>query len=138
MLREGVKPPQYGHIGDGAVDLVALESVVIEPFERRALPLGFALEIPPEVVALILPRSGISLNSSMILPNSPGLIDPTYKGEVAVIVANMHPRDSVTIDAGTRIAQMLFVPRVGIDFFAVDALSDSSRGEGGFGSTGYR
>ncbi len=138
VLRDGVSTPVYGHRGDGAVDLTVFEAVVLEPFERLALPLGFALEMPSDAIALILPRSGISLNTSIILPNSPGLIDPTYKGEVAVIVANIDPKNRCVIEAGTRIAQMLFLPRTGVEFYSIDALSDSSRGSGGFGSTGYR
>lgn len=137
-LRDGVTAPRYGHSGDGAVDLTVLETVALEPFERLALPLGFALEMPADAIALILPRSGISLNTSIILPNSPGLIDPNYKGEVAVIVANIDPKERCVIETGTRIAQMLFLSRTGIEFYSIDALSDSTRGSGGFGSTGYR
>ena len=137
-IRDGVSVPRYGHSGDGALDLVVVEEALLEPFERRALPLGFALEIPLELIALILPRSGISLNTSIMLPNSPGLIDPTYKGEIAVIVANVHPENRCVIEAGTRVAQMLFLPRTSIEFFNVDTLSESTRGSGGFGSTGYQ
>ncbi|MDA8197456.1 MAG: dUTP diphosphatase [Actinomycetota bacterium] len=137
-LREGVSPPTYGHPGDGAVDLVTAEEVLLNPFERRAIPLGYALEIPSDLVALVLPRSGFSLNTSIILPNAPGLIDPTYKGEIAVIVANIHPTAIHKIEAGTRIAQMLFLPRIDVSFAVTETLSTSTRGEGGFGSTGYR
>jgi dUTP pyrophosphatase len=109
--------------------------VTIQPGEIRLVATGLRMELPEGIECQVRPRSGLALEHGITLPNSPGTIDPDYRGELRVIVQNLG-REAVTIERGERIAQLVFArfeaPQVALE----DSLSDTDRGAGGFGSTG--
>ncbi len=111
------------------------EPVVLAPGERVLIPSGFAMAMPRELEAQIRPRSGLAYKHGITCLNSPGTIDADYRGEVKVLLINLG-QEAFTIERGERIAQMVFqrVPQVSLE--EVEELSDTSRGEGGFGHTG--
>jgi len=111
------------------------EPIKLSPGKRCVVPAGFVIEIPGGYEAQIRPRSGWALKHGLTMLNSPGTIDPDYRGEVKVILANLGEND-IIISNGERIAQMVLAAVPKVKFELVDSLSDSSRGENGFGSTG--
>jgi dUTP pyrophosphatase len=117
------------------MDLHAVEHVTLAPHETKLVPTGLAIELPPGFEAQIRPRSGLALKHSITLPNSPATIDPGYRGEIRVILQNLG-RDTFEIHPGDRIAQMVIARYEAIEWVEHDELSDSRRGEGGFGSSG--
>jgi len=118
------------------MDVVAASGVVVGPGERATIPTGFAVAIPEGHAGLLLPRSGLASKQGLTLANAPGLIDAGYRGEVHVAVVNLDPSTPVTIDIGDRIAQLVIVAVPEAEAAWVDELPGTSRGEGGFGSTG--
>ena len=127
--------PTYARQGDAGCDLVANENVTLGPHSRKLVKTGTWVEIPDGYVGLIHPRSGLALKQGITVLNTPGTIDSGYRGEIGVILFNS-TMDIIDIDRGTRIAQMVFQKFETADFEVVDALTDSDRGEGGFGSSG--
>ncbi len=113
----------------------AAEDFTLAPGERRLVPTGLEMELPPGVELQIRPRSGLALRHGLVLPNAPGTIDPDYRGEVQVIVWNLGG-DPVVVRRGDRIAQGVFARFEAPDLRVVDALGETARGAGGFGSTG--
>lgn len=107
------------------------------PGERRAVGTGLELELPAGIECQVRPRSGLALRHGLTLPNSPGTIDPDYRGELRVILANLGT-DPVTIRRGDRVAQLVFARFETPAVIEVANLSESDRGSGGFGSTGSR
>lgn len=135
---ESFGPPSYQSIGAAGADLRAsLEegSMTILPGERKLVPTGLSVEIPLGYEWQIRPRSGLSLKTGLLVPNSPGTIDSDYRGEVKVILGNFG-EGPIVINHGDRIAQAVLCKFERADFIEVSKLSDSSRGAGGFGSTG--
>jgi dUTP pyrophosphatase len=128
--------PQRQHPGDAGLDLSAVEGVTVKPGERAMVPTGVAGAIPDGHAGLVLPRSGLASKKGLTLANAPGLIDPGYRGEVFCAVVNLDPHEPVEISAGDRIAQLLIVALPDLSPAFVDELPESSRGAGGFGSTG--
>ena len=128
--------PSIAHEGDAGLDLRAWADLVVEPGRRAMVPTGLAVAIPDGHAGLVLPRSGLASRAGLTLANSPGLIDSGYRGELTVAVVNLDPDEPVKISRGDRIAQLVVVPFVAVDPVAVDELSPTTRGEGGFGSTG--
>jgi dUTP pyrophosphatase len=108
---------------------------VLEPGERRAVSTGFRMELPPELECQVRPRSGLALRYGLTLPNSPATIDPDYRGELKVILWNAG-RDPVTIARGMRVAQLVFSRFATPRLAEAEVLGETSRGGGGFGSTG--
>ena len=127
--------PRHAHDGDGGVDLYARIDRRLGPGERDLIPTGVAVAVPVGYAALVVPRSGLAVKHGLGVVNSPGLIDSGYRGEVQVILIN-HGSEAVEIERGERIAQLVVVPVAVQDWVEVEDLSDSGRGEGGFGSTG--
>lgn len=119
------------------LDLVAdlAEDVRLEPMERRLIPTGLTLEIPPGFEGQVRPRSGLALKQGLTCLNSPGTIDADYRGEVGVILINLSKEPAI-LKRGDRIAQLVIAPVVQVVLVEVETLSDSARGTGGFGSTG--
>ena len=109
----------------------------LQPLERRAVPTGLALELPPGFEGQVRPRSGLAFKSGITCLNSPGTIDADYRGEVKVILINHGPEDFI-IRRGDRIAQLVVAPVVQAGWVEVESLDDTARGAGGFGSTGGR
>ncbi len=128
--------PTRAHPGDAGLDLYALEDARLGPGERAAIPTGVAVEIPEGHAGMVLPRSGLALRHGIALVNAPGLIDAGYRGELRVLLLNTDRTEPFEIAAGDRIAQLLVVRAASADPVEVDELSASSRGAGGFGSTG--
>jgi dUTP pyrophosphatase len=111
------------------------EPLSLHPGERRLVPTGLAIELPPGYEAQVRPRSGLALRDGVTLLNAPGTIDADYRGEVSVLLINLGAAD-VTIRRGDRIAQLVVAPVSRVTWNEVDALSDTARGAGGFGHTG--
>ena len=116
------------------MDLCAVEDVTLEPQIPRLVPTGLTIELPPGYEAQVRPRSGLALKHAISMPNAPGTIDPGYRGEIRVILINLG-RDSYTVHAGDRIAQMIVARYESIEWVE-EALAESTRGAGGFGSSG--
>jgi dUTP pyrophosphatase len=124
---------------DGAVGLdlpAAVESdVVLEPGDFRLIPCGFSLAVPDGYEAQVRPRSGLAARHGISMVNTPGTIDPDYRGEVKVILINLGT-EAFTVQRGMRVAQMLIVPVPKVKLIEVSELPPSARGAGGFGHTG--
>ncbi|MDR2135996.1 MAG: dUTP diphosphatase [Treponema sp.] len=129
--------PRYESAGAAGVDLRArlAEPLSIPPLGRAVVPTGLALEIPAGYEAQVRPRSGLAASSGLTVLNSPGTIDSDYRGELKVILVNLGAVPCGVKD-GDRIAQLVFAPVVQVALEAADCLSETSRGGGGFGSTG--
>ncbi len=127
--------PSYAHPGDAGLDLAANEAVTLAPRARAAVSTGLAVAIPEGWVGLVHPRSGLALRQGLTVANAPGTIDAGYRGELKVILVNLG-EERVSIAPGDRIAQLV-LQRVGhATVVEVDRLDDTTRGRGGFGSTG--
>lgn len=109
----------------------------LDPMHRAIIPTGIRVEIPPGYEMQIRPRSGLAVKHGITLPNTPGTIDSDYRGPLGVALVNLGAEPYV-IQHGDRIAQMVIAPVVQVGFQVVDALGETARGEGGFGSTGKR
>jgi len=136
---EGLDLPFYATTHAAGADLRAAidADVVIEPGEKALIPTGFAMALPDNFEAQVRPRSGLALKHAITVLNTPGTIDADYRGEVGVILIN-HSNAPFHIQRGDRIAQMIIAPFVQADFQAVSELSETERGEGGFGSSGKK
>ena len=129
--------PSYGSAGAAGADLRAAVSDILElaPGDRVLIPTGIALAVPAGFEAQVRSRSGLALRHGLYLPNAPGTIDSDYRGEVGVILQN-GGRETVRIERGQRIAQMVIAPVAQAQFEPVQDLNETARGSGGFGSTG--
>jgi dUTP diphosphatase len=136
-LNEKATLPTRAHDNDAGLDLYAAESARLAPGARVSVGTGLAVAIPDGVGGLVLPRSGLALRHGVTLVNSPGLIDPGYRGEVRVLLLNTDPTLEFRVSPGDRLAQLLLVPVVHASPLQADALDESTRGEGGFGSSGF-
>jgi dUTP pyrophosphatase len=128
--------PERARPGDAGLDLASNLDVEVAPGERAMIPTGLAVAIPEGHAGLVLPRSGLASRHGLTLANSPGLIDPGYRGEIMIAVVNLDLREPVKIARGDRIAQLLVVPVAAVEAVSVEELPPTTRGEGGFGSTG--
>lgn len=135
-LNESAVLPTRAHPGDAGLDLFSIEEAHLGPGERWSVGTGIAVEIPAGHAGLVLPRSGLAREHGIALVNSPGLIDAGYRGEVRVLLLNTDPAETVRIEAGARIAQLVVTPVAPAEPVEATALGESARGEGGFGSTG--
>jgi dUTP diphosphatase len=137
LLHPDARPPRRTRPGDAGLDLCCVEAFTLAPGERRMVPTGVAIALPPGVAGLVVPRSGLAARHGIALVNSPGLVDPNYRGELRVVLVN-HGDEPFAADAGDRIAQLLLVPFVAADACVVDALppAGDDRGAHGFGSSG--
>jgi dUTP pyrophosphatase len=135
-LDPDVPLPAYAHPGDAGADLVTTEDVELAPGERRLVPTGVAIALPEGYAAFVHPRSGLAARHGLSIVNAPGTVDAGYRGEIKVALVNLDREAPIRLNRGDRIAQLV-VQRVELATFAeVDALPDSVRGEGGYGSTG--
>ena len=129
--------PSYETSGSVGMDLAAAvdDEVVLGPGVRALIPCGFHLALPPGYEAQVRPRSGLAVKHGISLVNTPGTIDSDYRGEVKVPVIN-HGAEPFTVTRGMRIAQMIVMPVPRVVLVEVSELSETERGEGGFGHTG--
>jgi dUTP pyrophosphatase len=134
-LKEQAILPFYEHLYDSGLDLISIEEIEILPGDSYLVPTGIAIELPPGTEAQIRPRSGLALKHQITVLNTPGTIDEGYRGEIGVILIN-HGKQTFKVTKGMKIAQMVIAPVIRVEIEEVDQLSDSSRGTGGFGSTG--
>jgi dUTP pyrophosphatase len=128
--------PSRAHDGDAGFDLFALHDGTIPAGERASVDTGIAIELPERHAGLVLPRSGLAARHGIALVNAPGLVDTGYRGEVRVLLLNTDPRADFRYAAGDRIAQLVVVRVETPDVVEVAELAETSRGKGGFGSTG--
>jgi len=135
-LEDGATLPTRAHPGDAGLDLYACEAAHIGPGERWGIGTGVAVEIPDGHAGLVLPRSGLAREHGISLVNSPGLIDAGYRGEIRVLLLNTDPAETFKVAPGDRIAQLVIVPIVLAEPVEAEALAESARGDGGFGSSG--
>ena len=138
-INRKVITPKYKTDGSSGVDLSAFldKRVVIKPNSSELIPTGLQVAIPEELEIQIRPRSGLAAKESIGVLNSPGTIDSDYRGELKIILFNNSNKDFI-INNGDRIAQMVLVPILKMEFEEVDSLPDTVRGQGGFGSTGKK
>ncbi|MDH5516497.1 MAG: dUTP diphosphatase [Gammaproteobacteria bacterium] len=132
--------PQYTTTGSAGMDLRACidEKIILKPGQTELIPTGIAIHISDNsLAATILPRSGLGHKHGIVLGNLVGLIDSDYQGQLFVSMWNRSDK-AFEIESADRIAQLVFVPVVQVEFEQVDEFSDSDRGEGGFGSTGHK
>lgn len=131
--------PEYGTEHAAGMDLRAFlkETVTLKPLERALIPTGLYIEIPIGFEAQIRPRSGLALKKGITVLNTPGTIDADYRGEIGIILINLSNSD-VIIENGERICQMVIAKHEHVTLDAVNEISQTSRGEGGFGSTGVK
>jgi dUTP pyrophosphatase len=136
QLDAGLPLPAYAHDGDAGADLYAAVDVELAPGMRALVPTGIAIALPPGLVGLVHPRSGMAHRLGVTVLNAPGTVDSGYRGEVMVNLINHDPTATARIARGDRIAQFVVQRVERADFSVVDELSDTSRGAGGHGSTG--
>jgi len=128
--------PRRAHPGDAGLDLCALEAVTLAPADRALVRTGVAVELPAGHAGWVVPRSGLAMRHGIALVNAPGLIDAGYRGEVKVLLLNTDRSAACAIAAGERIAQLVVAAVAAPEVLEVEALSESARAAGGFGSTG--
>lgn len=136
LLTSSARLPERAYPDDAAFDLVAAEGTTVAPLRRAVVGTGIALDLPPDLCALTLPRSGLAARHGVSLVNAPGLIDPGYRGEVRVILLNTDPETAFEVHPGDRVAQLLFLPVTAVRLTPAAALTPTARGERGFGSSG--
>jgi dUTP pyrophosphatase len=135
-LKDEAVLPTRAHEGDAGLDLYSCEAAHIGPGERWSVGTGVGVEIPKGHAGLVLPRSGLARDHGISLVNSPGLIDAGYRGELTVLLLNTDPAEVYRVKPGDRIAQLVVVAVAATEPVEVEELSESARGEGGFGSSG--
>lgn len=134
-LNEDAIIPNFAHKGDAGMDLYSIEKVIIPKNETRLIKTGISIELPHMTEAQVRPRSGLALKHSITVLNSPGTIDEGYRGEIGVILIN-HGKEDFVVEKHMKIAQMVIKPIYEVNIEEVKSLSDTDRGNGGFGSTG--
>ena len=135
-LRPEAVVPGRAYEGDAGVDLSACERRELGPGERSVIGTGIAVAIPEGYAGFVQPRSGLAANHGITIVNSPGLIDSGYRGEVLVVLLNTDRAESLLVERGMRIAQLVVLAVPEIDLSEVEALAESERGARGHGSSG--
>ena len=138
-LKPGATVPTMGSKFAAGADLYSAEDadVVIEPSETKFIGTGLAMEIPEGYVGLVYARSGLACKRGLAPANKVGVVDSDYRGEIKVALHN-HGTEAQTVEKGERIAQMVIAPYLSVNYEEADELSETERGEGGFGSTGRK
>jgi len=136
-IKENAIIPKYVHQGDAGVDIYSTEDYVLKPGERVLVSTGIKIAVPKGYEAQIRPKSGLALNNGISIVNTPGTIDAGYRGEVGIIAINLG-KESFKIEKGKKIAQMVINKVEEAEFEEVEELDNTTRGEGGFGSTGHK
>ena len=132
---EGLDLPAYATAGAAGMDVVSAEELILRPGARHAVSTGFAVAVPPGYEIQVRPRSGLALKHGITVPNTPGVVDCDYRGEIGVILIN-HGQEPFVIRRGERIAQMVIARHEQAAMVEVWRLVEAARGAGGFGSTG--
>lgn len=134
-LSDGAQMPSYAYDRDAGLDLRSAQNLIIWPGKRELIKTGIAVAIPEGYAGFIQPRSGLAINKGLTVLNTPGLIDSQYRGEIKVALIN-HGDERVAIQEGDRIAQLVIQQVPKVELVRVAELSETARGEGGFGSSG--
>ncbi|MCR4602797.1 MAG: dUTP diphosphatase [Prevotella sp.] len=140
VVNRGHQPlPVYATPQSAGMDLRANieESIVLQPMERKLIPTGLYIALPPGYEAQVRPRSGLALKKGITVLNAPGTIDADYRGEVGVLLINLS-QESFVVNDGERIAQMVIAQHEQGEFVEVDTLDETERGAGGYGHTGVQ
>lgn len=137
-LDPAVELPVYAYPGDAGLDLRANECADIPPHGRALISTGLAIALPEGYAGFVQPRSGMALKLGLSIANTPGLIDTQYRGELKVIAVNLDPSETIHIERGERIAQLVIQEVPVVELVEVDELDETERGTGGFGSSGTR
>ncbi|OVE70671.1 deoxyuridine 5'-triphosphate nucleotidohydrolase [Clostridium diolis] len=127
--------PFKAHEGDAGMDLFSIEEVELKPMERKLIHTGIKIQLPHNTEAQIRPRSGLALKNGITVLNTPGTIDEGYRGEIGIILINLGNED-FKVEEGMKIAQIVIKSTLLLDVEEVIELTETTRGEGGFGSTG--
>lgn len=127
--------PHYAHPGDSGMDLYSIENAIIPPGDTRLIRTGLKIAVPDRYEAQVRPKSGLALQHAVTVVNTPGTVDSGYRGEICVILMN-HGREAYHIQKHAKIAQLVICPVVRAQIVEVEQLDETSRGNGGFGSTG--
>lgn len=136
-LNPEARLPEKAHQTDAGFDLFSIEEKEIPAGEASLIKTGISIQLPPNTEAQVRPRSGLALKHSITVLNSPGTIDEDYRGEIGVILIN-HGKETFVVEKGMKIAQMVIQTVLSVDIEEAEGeLSDTNRGTGGFGSTGY-
>ena len=131
----GLPLPHYATEGSAGMDVVSAEDVTLKPGERHAVATGLSMAIPLGYEIQVRPRSGLALKHGITVPNTPGTIDSDYRGELKAILIN-HGTEPFAINRGDRVAQLVLAPVTQAVWEEVEELDETTRGAGGFGSTG--
>ena len=134
-IEEDAIVPYKAHKADAGMDLFSIEDKTLKPMERKLIRTGIKIELPKNTEAQIRPRSGLALKNGITVLNTPGTIDEGYRGEIGIILINLS-KEEFRVEKGMKIAQMVIKPIININVEVISELSESSRGEDGFGSTG--
>ena len=137
-LDPAVELPSYAYAGDAGLDLRSNATVDIAPHERVLIPTGLAVAIPEGYAGFVQPRSGRALKEGLSMANTPGLIDSHYRGELKVCAVNLDAENTIHIERGERIAQLVIQEVPVVNLVVVDRLDETDRGSGGFGSSGVQ
>lgn len=135
LIHEDAKIPFRANPGDAGLDLYSVEEQLIKSGEAALIPTGIVIELPKGTEAQVRPRSGLALKHSVTVLNSPGTIDEGYRGEIKIILIN-HGKEDFLVEKHMRIAQMVVAPVLNVQVEQVEQVSDSTRSEQGFGSSG--
>ncbi|WP_080745813.1 dUTP diphosphatase [Clostridium novyi] len=127
--------PFQAHEGDAGMDLFSVEEITIKPMERKLIHTGIKIQLPKNTEAQIRPRSGLALKHGITVLNTPGTIDEGYRGEIGIILINLGSEE-FKVEEGMKIAQMVIKPTLTLNVEEVVELTETTRGENGFGSTG--
>ena len=136
-LRPDAIAPRFAHPDDSGMDVCAAEDALLPPGGRAKVPTGLAFELPPGTELQARPRSGLAARAGLTLLNTPATIDEGYRGEVAILLVNLGA-EPVQVRKGDRVAQLVLCPVLRPEIAICDELSETRRGEGGFGSSGVR
>ena len=140
IVNRGHQPlPQYATSQSAGMDLRANidEPVVLRPLERRLIPTGLHIALPPGYEAQVRPRSGLALKHGITVLNAPGTVDADYRGDIGVVLINLS-NEEFTVNDGERITQLVIARHETAEFVEVEVLSETERGEGGYGHTGVK
>jgi len=136
ILDRLIQVPKYAHAGDAGLDLYSSINCELRPFERKKIPTGIKISIPQGYAGFIQPRSGLAAKNGISIVNTPGLIDSGYRGEVCAILINLDPKNVFKVKKGDKICQLVIQKVEKFNLEITEDLDETSRGEGGFGSTG--
>jgi len=136
ILDRSIPVSKYAHAGDAGLDLYSSINCELRPFERKKIPTGIKISIPQGYAGFIQPRSGLAAKNGISIVNTPGLIDSGYRGEVCAILINLDPKNIFKVKKGYKICQLVIQKVEKIKLEVTEDLDETSRGEGGFGSTG--